>query len=228
LADRRPTLRDRALRTVARLSTRGPGEIAGLARGRVAEWLRSEEELIMLVRPAGADTPSFRHDPGLVFRRADPGDGELYARKIGTDSSATFRRRLSPTTHCFLVEHGDDLLHASWVTTGAAWTREIRAYILPPPGDAYVYESFTAPEARGRGVYPFALAGICSWAVDEGVGRVWVAVESGNAPSLKAITKAGFERSYEMRYGRRLGRLTLEAGSPAGGGGPEVSRGLRA
>lgn len=178
----------------------------------------------MLVRDAGAATPPFRHDPELAFREAGPGDGALYARAIGTDSAATFRRRLTDTTRCFIVESAGDLLHASWVTTGAAWTREIRAYVVPPRGDAYVYESFTAPESRGRGVYPFALSGICSWSAGHGVERVWVAVESGNAPSYRAITKAGFEPSYTMSYGRRLGRLTLTIERPEGITTPEVAR----
>ena len=217
-------MRDRVLRTAARISSRGPGEIAQLVRDRATEWVGSEEELIMLVRDAGAATPELRHAPELVLRTAGPSDGELYARAIGTDSAATFRRRLSSTTRCFLVEGGGMLLHASWVTTGAAWTREIRAYVVPPPGDAYVYESFTSPEARGRGVYPFALSGICSWGAAGGVERVWVAVESGNAPSLRAITKAGFRPSYSMRYGRRWGRLTLTVERPAGTTTPEVAR----
>ncbi len=176
----------------------------------------------MLVRAAAAAAPEFRHDPGLTFRAAGADDAELYARTIGTDSAATFRRRLSRTTQCFFVFGGEELLHASWVTTGAAWTREIAAYVVPPGGDAYVYESFTRPEARGRGVYPFALRAICEWAVEAGADRVWVAVESGNAPSLKAIRKAGFEPAYEMRYGRRLGRLTLVVEKPAGLAAPTV------
>ncbi len=142
------------------MAARGPVEVAGVARSRASEWLRSEDELIMLVRPAAAPAPELRHDPGLTSRRATAADAELYARVIGTDSAATFRRRLTDTTHCVLVHLGDELLHASWVTTGAAWTREIAAYLVPPAGDAYVYESFTRPQARGRGVYPFALVPI--------------------------------------------------------------------
>jgi GNAT superfamily N-acetyltransferase len=184
--------------------------------------VRSEDSLIMLVRGAGTPTPELRHDPGLVLRVAAPADAPEYAREIGTDAAATFRHRLTPTTSCFLVHGPDGLLHASWVTTGAAWTREIDAYLVPPPGDAYVYESFTTPEARGRGVYPFALAGICDWAQARGIGRVWVAVEEGNAPSLKAIRKAGFEPAYTMRYARRLGRLTLVVEKPRELAAPEV------
>ncbi len=178
----------------------------------------------MLARPADSPTPSFRHDPDLVLYRAGPADAATYARVIGTDSAATFRRRLSGATHCFLVESGDDLLHASWVTTSAAWTREIEAFVVPPPGDAYVYESFTRPEARGRGVYPFALSGICSWAAEAGLSAVWVAVESANPASLRAIRKAGFEPSYSMRYSRRLGRLTLLVEKPPGVVTPAVVR----
>lgn len=200
-----------------------------MALGRVREWVRSGDELAMLVRPATAPTPELRHDAGLVFRDAGVGDAGLYAREIGTDSEGTFRRRLTETTKCFLVEGGGALLHASWVTTGAAWTREIAAYVVPPAGGAYVYESFTRPEARGRGVYPFALAGICRWAAEAGLSEVWVAVEAGNAPSLRAIRKAGFEPSYEIRYGRRLGRLHLHPGEPAGGRpGPAILRRLPA
>ncbi|MFN2588447.1 MAG: hypothetical protein ABR613_10080, partial [Actinomycetota bacterium] len=176
MPDRRPALRYRVLRGATRLAGRGPREVIGLALARAAEWFRSDEELVVLVRPARAAAPPLRHDHDLSFREAGPADGALYARAIGTDSAVTFRRRLTPTTHCFFVEAHGRLLHASWVTTGAAWTRELRAYLVPPRGDAYVYESFTRPEARGRGVYPFALAGICAWARDAGTRNVWVAV----------------------------------------------------
>ncbi|MDQ3953854.1 MAG: GNAT family N-acetyltransferase [Actinomycetota bacterium] len=189
--------------------------------------MRSDDELIVLVRPAAAETPDLRRDPGLTVRRATAADAELYARVIGTDSAATFRRRLTATTHCFLVHLGDDLLHASWVTTSAAWTREIGGFLVPPPGDAYVYESFTHPDARGRGVYPFALAGICDWAAETRVSHVWVAVEKGNAASLKAIRKAGFEPSYTIRYARRFGRLTVATDRPEGRTIPDVVRRLQ-
>lgn len=217
---------DRARRTLTRVGSRGPGEIAGVARERLTQWARSDDELVMLVRAAEAPAPELRHDPDLVLRRAAPDDAAEYARSIGTDAEATFRRRLTATTDCFLVHGGGELLHASWVTRGAAWTREIDAYLVPPDGDAYVYESFTRPQARGRGVYPFALAGICAWASEAGVRKVWVAVEEGNAPSLKAIHKAGFEDSYRIRYGRRRGRLTLVVEKPPGLDGPAILRRL--
>lgn len=123
---------------------------------------------------------------------------------------ASFRGRLSSTTRCFIVLEGDRIVHSSWVTLRAAWTREIRGFMTPPVGSAYVYESFTRPEVRGRGVYPFALRSISSWAASQGVDRVWVAVEAGNPASIKAVAKADFEPSFRFSYRRRAGRLTID------------------
>ena len=145
----------------------------------------------------------------MNVRAMTPGEGDLYARTIGTDSPVTFRGRLSDATRCFVVEGEGRVLHASWVTTQCAWTRELRAFLCVNEGDAYVYESFTRADARGRGVYPFALDEICRVLDGEGTGRLWVGVEAHNEPSLRAVRKAGFEPAFDIRYARRLGRFTI-------------------
>jgi ribosomal protein S18 acetylase RimI-like enzyme len=173
----------------------------------VREWVISSDELIFLVRQTGGEAPG--HD-SLVFEEASVDDAGRYARDVGTDSAATFRKRLSERTRCFLVSSGDLIVHATWVTTAAAWTRELRTYVTPPAGDAYVYESFTRAEARGRGAYPFALMHVANLLAERGVKRVWVGVEAHNDPSLRAVSKAGFEEAFRLGYRRRLGRLTVE------------------
>ena len=164
----------------------------------------------MFARAPVADKPS-RDD--LEFREATKADGTRYARDIGTDSATSFARRLSDRTHCFIVEDENAFLHASWVTTAGAWTRELRSYVVPPSGGAYIYESFTRADARGKGVYPFALANILSWAATAGIDRVWVAVEEHNPSSLRAVTKAGFEEAFRLPFSRRFGKLTIGAAS---------------
>lgn len=151
---------------------------------------------------------------GLSFRAATEDDAELYAHDIGTDSAATFRARLAEDVRCYIVEGDGKLLHSSWVTTSAAWTREIARYLTPPKGDAYVYESFTRADARGRGIYPFALAGIVTTLDQEGVERVWVGVEATNLASQRAMDKAGFKEGFRVDFGRKLGRLWV--GTPVG------------
>ena len=177
-----------------------------LAQERVRETISSDDSLIVFTRPAN-DCDENQTD--LNFREARSGDGPRYARDIGTDSAATFRARISDTTHCFVVTQGDLIVHASWVTTSAAWTREVRSYVVPPAGGAYIYESFTRPEVRGQGVYPLALRKITGWAKIARLESVWVAVEADNPASVRAVQKAGFEEAFRIAYRRRWGRLTI-------------------
>ena len=206
-----PDTRPSPLRLPARLATRliarGPLELLQLGASRLKENLSSSDTLIVFTRSAGGPPAE---QEGLRFRRAIPEDAPRYAHDIGTDSVASFKRRLSERTHCYVVEMNHELVHSSWVTLAAAWTRELRAYITPPTGDAYVYESFTRADARGRGIYPFALKNICSTLGTEGVNEVWVAVEEHNPASVKAVTKADFEDAFRIRFARKWGRLRIE------------------
>ena len=83
---------------------------------------------------------------------------------------------------------------------------------MVPGGDCYVYESFTRADARGLGIYPFELMGICAWAKQQGLSHVWVGVESGNAASLKAVAKVGFEPQFTISFRRNVGRLEVIGG----------------
>ena len=149
--------------------------------------------------------------PGLTFRQATAADANRYARDIGTDSANSFSRRLSERTRCFVIDDGRSLLHASWMTTAGAWTREVRAYLVPPPGDGYIYESFTRGEARGRGIYPFALRNLTTWGTSADIARLWVAVEELNTPSIRSVTKAGFVEAFRLPFARRFGRLLIDS-----------------
>jgi GNAT superfamily N-acetyltransferase len=202
-----PSAVEATLKLAARLRHRGVLEVALLGWRRVRELASSSEKLIFLSQIPSLEEPAEPSRRGLLVHRADASDAPRYARDIGTDSASTFRRRLTRTTACFVAELDGLLVHASWVTTSGAWTRELRLYVVPPRGEAYVYESFTRPEARGRGAYPQVLRHISIWAAVSGLTRVWVAVESANAASLKAITKAGFSPGFELSFERRLGRL---------------------
>jgi ribosomal protein S18 acetylase RimI-like enzyme len=192
-----------------RVRTRGAREVVDLAGHRVREFIHSEDRLILFALDLAGPVPPRPAPPDAVFRRANLEDALTYARDIGTDSEASFRARLSNDTSCYLVVTGDLIVHASWVTTSMAWTRELRRYFRPPPGEAYIYESFTRGEARGKGVYPFVLRAIAEDLRSDGIKRAWVGVEAGNASSIKAVRKAGFEPGFEVGYRRRFGRLVV-------------------
>ncbi len=202
----RPSVRDSLSKTVTRARTRGVVEVATALRTQARQSLWSTNELKLLVRDAPGP---LQERPDVRFREATALDARLYADQIGTDSERTFLARLSDSTRCYVVEAEGGLLHASWVTTLRAWTSEIQAFMAPPPGDAYVYESFTRSDTRGRGIYPFALNGICAALAAQGAGRAWVGVEATNEPSVRAIGKAGFAEGFTLRFRRRLGVVQI-------------------
>ena len=225
MPDLRPSLATTAFKTFNRARVRGPAEVWGEWWSVFRQAVRSRDELLMLVRSTeGAELEAGTRS-GLEVRRATTREARAYAAQIGTDSPKTFAGRLSDDTGCFLVLEDDAILHASWVTRTGAWAREIRAYICPPPGDAYVYESFTVSKARGRGVYPYALGHIVAEMGRSGVNNVWVAVEAGNQASRRAIAKAGFEVAYEISYRRDLGRFRTTG--PSGPRASEAAKMLR-
>jgi hypothetical protein len=207
----RPTLGQSISKTRARWRTRGAREIAQNLVGRVRGTIRTDDELLFLMRTAAwTGRVARRTDEPLDLSRATGEDGADYERYIGTDSEATFASRLTDTTSCWLVRGRGIVLHATWTTTGAAWTGEIDRFFVPPDGGAYIYESFTRPEARGLGVYPFTLVGLGNVLAREGVETLFVGVEAGNTPSVRAITKAGFEPAFTVGLHRRWGRLRLD------------------
>jgi GNAT superfamily N-acetyltransferase len=209
MSDTRPGPRVVALKTLTRIRTRGLKEVASLVAARAREAVASDD-VLKLFHKSTADRHPTEDRPDLLFREADASHGALYARDVGTDSPETFRRRLSERTRCFLVLRGDLVVHSTWVTTAGAWTRELGRYLCPPPGEAYVYESFTRPEVRGQGVYPFALERIIEWLASRGIRRAWVGVEADNHSSIRAVTKAGFSEGFEIAYHRRAGRVRLD------------------
>ena len=219
MPDRRPTPAQLAGKLLQRVRTRGFGELSALAVGRIRKGWSSEERLLFLVHDTGGDEPT--DAPDLEFRAATAEDGPLYGRDIGTDSAATFASRLSGATRCWLVLHEGRIAHATWTAAAAAWTREVGRFFRPPPGEGYIYESFTSPAVRGRGIYPLALRHILGRLGAEGITRMWVGVEADNEPSIRAITKAGFEVAFEISYRRRFGRLTL--GPPEGPLAPDCA-----
>lgn len=203
-----PTASERLSKILTRVRTRGPGEVTASLRDQVRSAIGSQGMLEFLTRDT--DGEDCAETPELSFRSANFADASAYARQIGTDSPATFRARLTDATSCYLVEAGGRIAHASWVTTAGAWTEELRTVVTPPPDSAYVYESFTDPALRGRGIYPLALGCICAELSARGLGTVWIGVESTNLASVRAIAKAGFRPAFSIAFRKTWGRLQVE------------------
>ncbi|MQB01707.1 MAG: GNAT family N-acetyltransferase [Actinobacteria bacterium] len=195
-------------RYATRIRHRGPLEVATEVAGAVRSSISSRGRLRFLTR---GTLPSDVGLPDLTMRPAGAEDADRYARQVGTDSPHTFRRRLGPGTDCYLALDGQRIVHSSWVTTAGAWVGELRLYFVVPLASAYVYESYTSPDARGRGIYPAMLRYIASDAARDAPKELWIGVGEDNEPSIRAISKGGFVPAFDVAFSRRLGRVEVES-----------------
>ena len=164
--------------------------------------------LLILNRPTVPERPDLGP---LLVERATPDDARAFAQDIGTYDADAFRVRLSAENLCFLGIEDGRVLHSSWCSRGATWTEELGTYLAPPAHDAYVYESQTVPAARGRGIYPLVLGAIASDLHQEGVGQLWIGVESTNEASVRAIRKAGFLDVFSIGFEHEGDRVMWQA-----------------
>ncbi len=75
--------------------------------------------------------------------------------------------------------------------------------VLAPPW-AGVFSMLTREAERGRGLGEAVLVAIARWAQNRGASRLFLQVESDNAPARKLYTRAGFVPRFAYHYRRRI------------------------
>ncbi len=99
------------------------------------------------------------------------------------------------------------------VLVNIAWTTRDHldmepGLVLREPSSVGIFDCFTFPEHRGKGIYLDTLIRLIRDARDAQVSTVWIAVHPQNLPSIKAIERAGFEPHRRIVLRRRAGRAS--------------------
>ncbi len=110
------------------------------------------------------------------------------------------------TCHGFFLDN--DLAHIAWTTRAYL---ELEAGLdIPDPRCVGIFDCFTPPAHRGKGIYPTVLTRLLSDDSPERAESYLIAVDPGNLPSIKGIERAGFTPLYELKRTRRLGRNLIQ------------------
>ena len=67
-------------------------------------------------------------------------------------SAAEIERRLRTGQRCTIARHRGDIVSVRWSAVGTAEVPYLELAFELPPGVAYVYDVYTSPRARGRGI----------------------------------------------------------------------------
>jgi CelD/BcsL family acetyltransferase involved in cellulose biosynthesis/GNAT superfamily N-acetyltransferase len=159
-----------------------------------AEHVRESGAARVVRRDVLQDLLAFDSQPGWSTRE------EFLSRAL---------TRLQNGHHVFTHVEQARLVHYGWMGEAQqhADLSEVGQQIALPPGTAVLYEYFTHPEARGRGLYQHSLRQMLEEAAAAPDAKwIYIWVLADNAASRHVIEKAGFEYRGSAFQSAALGR----------------------
>ena len=178
-----------------------------LQAGKTRLWYRRE---LRVYRYPLEEVPSLPLP--MMFRRNCLDDLQYYERSSKEQHPPDAYRaiaveRRAQGFHLYTFVESGRLLHYAWLierqTRGEdGWVNQV---YFPPPETAVLFDHFTHPLARCRGLYFQALCRLLHDARDLTLARqAFVTVFGSNAPSRHVIEKVGFQHEGSLFKERRL------------------------
>jgi GNAT superfamily N-acetyltransferase len=119
--------------------------------------------------------------------------------RAGT-SAGQIERRLDAGHCCFAGRYHGHLVATSWAATAQAWMHYLVCEVQLAPGEVYIYDSFTRPDCRGRGVSPAIGIEMLHHFRAAGYQRAVRAISPENRANLHAVAKTGYRPHCIMGY----------------------------
>lgn len=115
-------------------------------------------------------------DKKLVFQRLDRGDNICVAYR------------------------NSDILSYCWIAFNQILVDEIQMTLKIKDKEVYLYDAYTKPEHRGKGLYPAILSNLLSYFKGKDFSRALIFVQKGNKASHSGVIKAGFILFQELIF----------------------------
>jgi len=167
-------------------------------------WIFKEVHLCLYGFPLPGEVPPC--EPSLEVEydavgQSSPGIGRLTAVQEGR----LIERRLGRGERCFLVLHKGQVVAYCWFSQARVGIEEVDLTVVVQPDEVYLYDAFTLPPWRGRGLYPALLTRMVKEAMEMGYRRAMIFAGEDNLPSRQGIEKAGFEFFQRITHYKLLG-----------------------
>ncbi len=149
------------------------------------------------------------------FCRLEPDSARDLTAVIGSPSMDEIRRRFEAGARCYAAWVGSDLAAYGWVSFEEEYVGEFNLWVRLVPGEAYIWDCFTLPAFRQRGLYSALLAHILAELEHDNECRVWIGADMDNVASQRGIARAGFRPIADMVLARVFAmRLVWVQGRP--------------
>ena len=176
-------------------------QVAYKASWRLQQWLWSESVWLVY----NLRVVDYARKPTLPLTRSCLGFDSL--RELNHFKAAAFPERMQARFDSGCRCHGFFL---NGELVNFAWTSDQCLEIEPgvsinESGSVGIFDCYTLPEHRSKGIYRDSLIQLVGAIRDEGAKIALVAVDPRNQTSVKGIERAGFEQFYRLTHLRRLG-----------------------
>lgn len=184
---------------------------------RFRQWLWSETVWLVY----RTELRDYQREPKLPLVRSELGLDAL--RENGYFKAIAFpeaiRVRLDAGERCNGFFRGAELVNVAWTTRGYL-VLEAGGLSIRENNCVGIYDCYTLPAHRGKGIYTDTLVRLLRWAQNEGATTALIMVEPCNHTSIKGIERAGFVPQYRLIRRCRFGQQSLRRSEiqPLGGG----------
>lgn len=107
--------------------------------------------------------------------------------------------RMSTGDLCFAARHGGALASTTWACRSKHWVPDLHFMWQVAPREVYLYDSYTDPRFRGRGIATALDAHVLRYFLGLDVDRALTAIAPENTASIRSKTKVGFRPCGDLR-----------------------------
>ncbi len=125
--------------------------------------------------------------------------------------------RFTQNLSVYTFSENGKLLHYGWLVErqDKSFLSEVGQYFYPLPNSALLFDYYSHPGARGRGLYQSSLRQMLRDAARiPNTERIYIGVLADNGPSRHVIEKAGFKYQYSFFKRVRLGTVQTWSTAP--------------
>lgn len=175
-------------------------------------WLYYEHSLLILRYPLFKPLPL---DDSSDIRVNKWEDAKLFEQTERWLTKRAFIEetaiRRSQGLKLYTVLSGNRLAYYSWVVPHQrnAWFPAVGQHYEFPPGTDVIFNAYTHPIDRGKGIHKRALKRqVCDAANHPGTSSVFIAIDPNNMPAQLAVQTVGFEPYIYLWEKKNFGTLT--------------------
>jgi GNAT superfamily N-acetyltransferase len=129
---------------------------------------------------------------GYNFRQAGPDDMLACAATAGA-TPEHYARRCRQGIHCYVVEADGRPVNLTWLHFGSCYVRGLGLLIRAKPTTCYLYNVFTDPGQRGKGLYKTTQQKLIQILARQGITKVIQVVEARNRIPQLTLPQFGYE-----------------------------------